>query len=410
MLPRLNKLLLPTLRFWRRFKGFSLFIVRRFFDERLSDAATSLTFTTLLSLVPLLAVALSIIAYFPSFGPVVENMRAFVLTTLVPEAASRVLTDWVPRFAQNAARMTAIGLTVLVIVSLMLVATIESTFNTIWRVRKQRPLWHRALIYPTVLLVGPVLIGAAVSVTTYVLSASGHLLEPLSFLSTLALRVIPALMTVTGFTLSYWLVPYRYVPWSHALIGGLVAGALFQVLSHGLGIYLNYFNSYNVIYGAFASIPIFLLWLFSAWHIAIAGALVAASLSHWRGATWETRHMSGALLIDGLRVLAALYRSKEPLSFRELRRRAPIAIEDLECLLEQFRGVGWIKKSGKTWSLCHNLRLTLFDVYRLLVFNPAEIASLPEEEKALADALKKSEALHSGTLAQPLATLFNATD
>lgn len=397
-------------RFGRRLAGFVRFIGNRFFAERLSDAATSLTFTTLLSLVPLLTVALSIIAHFPSFGPLMENMRAFIVNNLVPEAASRVLTDWVPRFAQNAARMTALGLSFLAIISLLLMATIESTFNAIWRVRKQRPLWLRALIYPTVLLLGPVLVGAGVSVTTYLLSASDTLLEPLPFLSTLAWWAVPAGMTVTGFTLSYWLVPYRYVPISHAFIGGLVAGVLFQILSHGLSFYLTYFSTYNVIYGAFASIPIFLLWLYSAWHIAIAGALVAASLSHWRGATWETRHLSGALLIDGLRVLAALYRAKAPLTFRELRREAPISIEDLECLLEQFRGVGWIEKSGKAWSLRHNLRLTLFDVYRLLVFNPAEIAALPEEEKALADALKRSEALHAGALAEPLATLFTATD
>lgn len=407
---RLLSLWGSTRRFWRRFKGFSVFIVRRFFDERLSDAATSLTFTTLLSLVPLLTVILAIIALFPSFGPLLENMRGFILNNLVPEAASRVLTDWVPRFAQNAGRMTALGITFLAIISLMLMATIESTFNAIWRVRKQRPLWHRALIYPIVLLLGPVLVGGGVSVTTYLLSVSDSLLEPLPLLSTLAWWAVPAGMTITGFTLSYWLVPYRYVPWSHALVGGVVAGILFQILSHGLSVYLSYFSSYNVIYGAFASIPIFLLWLYSAWHIAIAGALIAASLSHWRGATWETRHMSGAMLIAGLRVLAALYRAKAPLSFRELRRQAPISIEDLECLLEQFRSVGWLNKSAKTWALCNNLRLTLFDVYRLLVFNPAEIASLPEEEKALARALKRSEALHAGALAEPLATLFTATD
>lgn len=409
MNPALLKIWAPTRRFWRRFKGFSFFIFNRFFDERLSDAATSLTFTTLLSLVPLLTVILSIIAFFPESGPLLENMRGFIVDNLVPRAASRVLTDWVPRFAQNAARMTALGLAFLAIVSLMLMATIENTFNAIWRVKKQRPLLHRALIYPVVLLLGPLLVGGGVTVTTYLISVSGYLLEPLSFLSTLAWWGVPAGMIVAGFTLSYWLVPYRYVPWSHALTGGVIAGVLFQLLSHGLSIYLSYFTSYDAIYGAFASIPIFLLWLYSAWHIAIAGALIAASLSHWRGATWETHHMSGALLIDGLRVLAALYRAKAPLSFRELRRQAPISIENLECLLEQFRSVGWLNKSGKTWALCADLRLTLFDVYRLLVFNPAEIASLPDEEKALANALKRSEALHAGTLGEPLATLFSAT-
>lgn len=410
MNPRLLKIWAPARLTWRRFKGFSVFIVRRFFDERLSDAATSLTFTTLLSLVPLLTVILSIIAFFPESAPLVEGMRGLIVDNLVPHAASRVLTDWVPRFAQNAAGMTALGLTFLVVVSLMLMATIENTFNAIWRVRKQRPLWHRALIYPVVLMVGPILVGGGASVTTYLLSASDSLLAPLPLLSALAWWAVPAAMTVTGFTLSYWLVPYRYVPWSHALIGGVIAAALFQILNHGLGIYLTYFSSYNIIYGAFASIPVFLLWLFSAWHIAIGGALIAASLSHWRGATWETRHMSGALLIEGLRVLAVLYRSKEALTFRQIRRLAPVSIEDLECLLEQFRGVGWVKKTGKAWSLCPNIRLTLFDVYRLLVFNPAEIAALPSEEKALAQALKKSEELHAGALAEPLATLFTATD
>lgn len=397
-------------RFLRRLKGFSVFVVKRFFDERLSDAATSLTFTTLLSLVPLLTVALALLPYFPAFAPLLENMREFVIVNLVPEAATRVLTDWVPRFAQSAGRMTALGLAVLAIVSLMLMATIETTFNAIWRVRRPRPLWRRALIYPVMLILGPLLIGSAISVSAYMLSVSDPLFRELPELSLSIWWVLPIGLTSAVLTLSYWQVPNRYVPFSHALIGGLTAGVLLQILSHGLSIYLAYFSTYSIVYGAFASIPIFLLWLYAAWHIVIAGALIAAALSHWRGANWETRHMSGALLIDGLKILGALYRADGAMSLRELRREAPVAIEDLDCLLEQFRKKGWIRIERGRYSLCRGIRLTLFDVYRLLVFDPAEIAALPEQEKALAAALKQSEALHAGALAQPLATLFSRTD
>lgn len=410
MRPKLTQSIILARRFGRRLKGFSVFVVKRFFDERLSDAATSLTFTTLLSLVPLLTVALALLPYFPAFAPLLDNMREFVILNLVPEAATRVLTEWVPRFAQSAGRMTLLGLLVLAVVALMLMATIETTFNAIWRVRKPRPLWRRALIYPVMLILGPMLIGSAISVSTYMLSAPDSLFRVLPELSLTIWWALPILLTATVLTLSYWQVPNRYVPFSHAIIGGLTAGVLLQILSHGLSIYLAYFSTYSLIYGAFASIPIFLLWLFAAWHIVIAGALIAASLSHWRGANWETRHMSGALLIDGLKILGALYRADGPLSLRELRREAPVAIEDLDCLLDQFRSKNWIKAERGRYSLCREVRLTLFDVYRLLVFDPAEIAALPDHEKALAAALKQSESLHAGSLAQPLATLFNRTD
>jgi membrane protein len=357
--------------------SFLRFVWKRFNEGRCTEVAASLTYTTLLSLVPLITITLSVIAAFPISADLSEHLKAFVLANLLPESASKVFSVYMVQFSENAARLSALGFAFLILTSLVLMHTINCAFHDIWHVSKQRTLLHRLVVYWAVLTVGPLLVGSSISVTSYLASFSLGFVKHVPLLDMMLLNFAPLLLTTAALTLLYKAVPNRHVPWSHALIGAVVAGAVFELMKNNLfAVYVIHFASYRLVYGAFASFPIFLLWVYLSWLVVLAGAVLAASLSYWEAAAWHVERRPGHRFYLALRVLSVLYRnhqSGEVASARQLSAQLGMGPDEMDDVLDQFDAANWAHRvASGGWVLTKSpQQIKVREVYRRFVFEPA---------------------------------------
>ncbi|MDQ3027748.1 MAG: YihY family inner membrane protein [Pseudomonadota bacterium] len=263
------------------FLAFLRYIVRRWTDDRCPQIAGSLAFTTLLALVPIFAIAVSLLSRAPFFEEVMVQIKIFLLMNLMPDIAGRIITVYMAEFSANAARLTVLGVAILFVTAVALMLTIDRSINAIWRTRRSRPVWISIIAYVALLSVGPILIGASVSITTYLLSMPARWANVPAPAHSFLLQAIPTAVSTVAFFLIYRLVPHRRVPWVHALTGGLIAAVMFEIAKEALGFYVAHVPTYSVVYGAFAAVPFFLLWVYVSWLIVLFGAEVAAALGEW---------------------------------------------------------------------------------------------------------------------------------
>jgi membrane protein len=363
-----------------RVLSFLRFVLRRFDEDNCTQVAASLTYTTLLALVPFVTIALTVVSAFPVFSDLSVQLKIFILTNLMPEFAGKIITVYMFKFSSNAAQLTAIGIVFLVVTALMMMFTIDRAFNTIWRVSRSRPLMHRFVIYWAMLSLGPLLIGGSLSLTSYLVSLSMGIAIQMPLLDLALLRITPVVLTTLAFALLYLTVPTRYVPRWHALVGGLAASLGFELMKKVFALYITNFASYEVVYGAFASIPVFLMWIYFSWLVVLGGAVIAASLSYWRGDAWLVKWTPGRRFYDALRVLRELYRIHQTggtLTTRQLRDRIHLGLDELEETLERMSQADWVRKvNGGGWLLAKNTHgIKLGDVYRAFVFEPGNVSS-----------------------------------
>lgn len=254
----------------------------RFREERCAQAAASLAFTTLLALVPLLTVALALISHSDLFSGLGTALRNFLLANLLPEKAGKVIAAYVLQFTLKAGRLTMLGTGLLVLAALLLMLSIDSVFGRIWRVGKPRPLLRRIVLYLGGLVLGPVVLGACVAAATYLMTASLGLANEPQWMADLLLKSLPVLLLAALCGLIYYAMPNRPVAPRHAVTGGVLAALGFALLQRGFGYYVSVFPNYALIYGAFATVPIFLVWLYLSWLVVLAGALTTAVLGEMR--------------------------------------------------------------------------------------------------------------------------------
>ena len=264
-------------------------VFRRFVDERCAQAAAALSFSTVLSLVPMIAIAVMIIAHLPFAEGLSKALEQFLLANLLPDRAGAVIVKYVGEFTRKTQHLTLVGGLALIATALVQMLTIEHTFNAIWEVRERRPLLRRIAMHMLALLLGPLLFGGSLVATTFIASTSyGLVVEPVWAKADLLKAVTFAFMAAV-FALVYWAVPNRrIVPW-HAACGGLLAALAFSLMQRLFGLYVAKFPTYAVIYGAFAAIPIFLLWLYLSWAVILVGALVVAEIPARRPTRRRTR-------------------------------------------------------------------------------------------------------------------------
>ncbi|MBI4293077.1 MAG: YihY family inner membrane protein [Betaproteobacteria bacterium] len=250
----------------------------RFVDERCAQTAAALSFSTLLSLVPMIAIAVAIIARLPFAQDLSKAMEHFLLSHLLPERAGAIIVRYVGEFTRKTEHLTLIGGLALAATALLQMLTIEHTFNAIWKVRENRPLLRRIAMHVLALLLGPLLFGGSLAVTTYVASASFGLVDDPFWAKADLLKAVTFTFMAAIFALLYWAVPNRrVVPW-HAACGGVLAALGFALMQRLFGLYVAKLPTYTVIYGAFAAIPIFLIWLHLSWSVILIGALMVAEL------------------------------------------------------------------------------------------------------------------------------------
>jgi membrane protein len=342
--------------------------LRRFSDDRCLQVAGDLTFTTLLALVPLFTIAFTLFTAFPVFEDWANAFKIFLLTTLVPEMGGKVITVYMQQFADNAAKLTAIGLIFLAVTALLLIATIEKVFNAIWRARRPRPAVQRLMIYWAALTVGPLLIGASLSLTSWLVTQSMVFAGETGQVKSTLLRVFPVFLNGIAFGLLYLTLPNRRVLVRDAVIGGVVAAVAFELMKRGFGLYVQLFPTYSLIYGTFATVPIFLLWIYLSWIVVLSGAVVAAVLPHWRLGLAPDSALPEVLFYRVLRLIELLYeghrRSAAP-SMPELVAASGIAEEETEFLLERLEALRWARRVQPAgWVLARDLdTLRVVDVY-----------------------------------------------
>lgn len=251
---------------------------RRFRQDRLGQVASSLTFTTLLALVPLITIMLTVVSAFPMFEEWSIAFKRFLLTTLVPDSAGKVISVYMLQFSSNANKLTAIGLVILAGTAISLMMTIEAAFNGIWHVQRHRPLAVRLTTYWAVMTAGPVVVGAGLSITAALTGRAVGATRGLPMVAVAISELVPLVLSVLSFAALYLTVPNRQVERTHALIGGVVAGVGFEAMRLGLATYVKLFPTFKLVYGAFASLPLFLVSLHLTWLVVLLGAVVAAEL------------------------------------------------------------------------------------------------------------------------------------
>lgn len=268
------------------FGAYAAHVARYFHAASCRTIAASLSYTSLLAMVPMVAIVFAVLAAVPALEGFRAELQDFVFANLMPESGD-TFAAYFDGFIANAGKMTGFGVVGLTLTAMMLLNTIFSAINRIFHVEKQRPLYLKLAVYLGVLIAGPIFLAASFSLATYILAMTKSVGGTIGvdaftgFLGRLA-RFVPALILIFGFTAFYKVVPNRPVSWRDAFSGGLVAGLIFSGLRWLFGIYLIYFPTYQTIYGALSAVPVFLVWLFLSWTVVLAGAAIAASGPSWR--------------------------------------------------------------------------------------------------------------------------------
>ena len=248
----------------------------RFREDRLGLTASSLTFTTTIALVPFFTVALAVFTAFPMFAKFQDVLQKWLVESLVPDNIARQVLGYLSQFAGKASKLGVVGLAALLGSALALIFTIDRTLNSIWRVRARRPFGQRVLIYWAAITLGPVVLGASLSMTSYALSASKGLVGAMPGGVGLLLDVLQFLLVAGGMAAMFHYVPNTFVRWGHAWMGGLFVSTLMELAKKLLALYLSKVPTYSAVYGAFATLPILLVWIYMAWVIVLLGAALTA--------------------------------------------------------------------------------------------------------------------------------------
>lgn len=335
------------------------FALKRAGEKKLTQVAASLTFTTVLSIVPLLAVVLALFTAFPLFVDFRVALEHFLTSNLMPPAVSDNVMLYLNQFAAKASGLTAIGSLFLVVTSVMLIMTIDEAFNDIWQVERQRPLKQRMLVYWAIISLGPILTGASLWATSVLASESMGRIGELPPVLGFALSFVPLIATGLGFTALFVGVPNRSVAWKDALAGGFGTAVVLEIMRAGFAFYLTRFPSYTIIYGAFATLPIFLLWIYLSWLAILLGATVAATLPALRQRRWLFMHYPGGSFVDAIRVLEVLWEAQSGFppghSARFLCARLKLHQDELDHVLKALKRLGYIVNTengdGDLWVL-----------------------------------------------------------
>jgi membrane protein len=318
----------------------------RFREDRLGLTASSLTFTTTIALVPLFTVLLAMFTAFPMFAKLQQVLQQWLIQSLIPDSIARQVLGYLTQFAGKASRLGGAGLAALFVTALALVLTIDRTLNGIWRVRKPRPLGQRVLVYWALMTLGPLLLAVSLSVTSYVLSASNGLVAVMPGGLQLLLDTLQFLLLAGGMAALYRFVPNAQVRWGHAWAGGLFVAAGFELAKRLLVMYLGNVPTYSVLYGAFATVPILLVWIYMAWVIVLLGAVIAAYLPSLLAGVQRRARAHGWQFLLALEMLQHLERVRlapeRGLSLEQLSASLQVDPLQLEPALEALVELDWI--------------------------------------------------------------------
>ncbi len=374
----------------------------RFREDRLGLTAGSLTFTTLIALVPLLTVMLALFTAFPMFSGFEAALNKYFLQNLVPDNIARPVLHSLTQFAAKARGIGAAGLLLLGVTALALALTIDRTLNALWRVRTPRPIGQRILVYWAGITLGPLALGMSLSLTSYLLSASRGLVSALPGAVALLLEAAQFWLFAAAIAGMFHYVPNTAVRWRHAWAGALFVSIAFELAKKALAWYVQTVPTYSAVYGAFATVPILLLWIYFGWVIMLLGAVIAAyapSLQMRVSSMAPTPGWRFELALAVLQRLDAARRGTERgLSLATLAERLridPLQLEPLVDLLVEMDWVARLDEGGiaRHVLLCDPATTSLAPLVGQLLLAPGAASS----------AFRRGTGLDRLTLAQALA-------
>ncbi len=367
----------------RRSSWFLRELFRRGHAAQCPQLAASLAFTSLLALVPLLVVGFATLSLFPAFEAWQDTLQDFIFKSFVPGMGD-LIQQHLLAFAAKARALQGLGAAALVVTVLSLMANIETAFNDLWEVRHRRPLGKRLLLYWVLLTLSPLLVGAGLVATSFVVSLpwlrrAGEIPQ----LTSVGLQVLPLLATWVAFALAYKAIPYRRIRLLHAVLGGLVGALLFEIAKHLFAFWLSNFPTQQAIYGAFATVPVFLLWVYLCWFIVLGGAVFTRCLETLpvAGGKAPTSAWQASSCYLAWRLLVCLHdaqRRGDALTEAMLLAREPaFDASSLATSLRVLSDARWIARDEDfAWLLCRDLDdLRLVDLLRLV---PAPLTALDD--------------------------------
>jgi len=382
---------------------------RRFDEERCLQIASSLTFTALLAIVPIITVALTMISAFPVFGELMQHVEQFLVANMLPESAESIVA-YTEKFADNAARLTAVGILFLFVTAMIVLQTIDRALNQIWRVPRPRSTVQRIFIYWALLTVGPILIGASLSLTSWLVSQSLGLVKDVPRAGEALLKVVPILLTGCAFALLYITMPNRRVLVRDALSGGFLAALAFEGMKHAFALYITEFPTHKVVYGAFASVPIFLMWIYFSWLVVLFGAVAAAVMPEWRERASQVEPVPGTQFLDALQILRVLWeahRIGEIVTVPRLHAVVKLPIDRIEAALDAMSAAHWVGKVERGWTLTKDAsEVSVADVYQQFVFRTGARLPLRQSGQELDRLTLDLAGSIEGSLRLPLDELF----
>jgi membrane protein len=358
------------------------FAARRASQARLTQIAGSLTFSTMLSLVPLVAVALALFTVFPQFADLRETLEKNLLQGFLPDPFASTILRYLNEFAAKASSVGAVGLAVFCATALTMVMTVDHALNDIWQVRMRRALVQRVLVYWALITAGPVLIAASLTLTSMVTSISFGLMRQLPPAIRSALAAAPILFSCMAFTALYIIVPNRRIDWRDALTGGIVASVLAELLSRSFASYVSHGSTLTV-YGAFAVVPVFLLWIYCSWFTVLFGAAIAATVSGLRATRFADETLAGNRFVTAAGLLKLLLEARTgapigELSTLELALRVHSPEEEVGELLLEMERLGYVRqlavpqsgRSGRWILICDPAQIGLAELFHRLAVDP----------------------------------------
>ncbi|MBK9615103.1 MAG: YihY family inner membrane protein [Uliginosibacterium sp.] len=373
---------------------FSL-VRRRFLERRVLQTAGSLTYTTLLSLVPMVTVVLLVMRQFAPLAQFGDDLRAFLLQNLLPERAGKMITLYALQFSQKASSLTLLGTVFLVITAVMLFQTIDHTLNGIWNVRRPRAWYVRIPVYWLALTVGPMIFAASVAATGELLSASRDLVEKQPhWVNSLMDRSMTTMLLAALFSFMFHAIPNRKLNIWHSLAGGLVAGLGVVISQRLFGLYLSKLPSFALIYGTFSVVPIFLIWIYLSWLMVLLGATIAAVLPDFQLRHSQLPATAAGRAVAILRVsrmLADAQQKGTVAELADLARAAHQTVAQTDELLNTMGSAGWVVQTEDgAWTLCVAAEvITLGSLFSLAVFERGGQEGMTGEDSTLAAQLRE---------------------
>ena len=287
---------------------FVIFVIRRFETNNCREQAGSLTYTTLFAVVPMLTVFLVIISSIKALEPARQQLQQLIYSNFLPKT-SIAFDKAFNAFTEKSSNLTIIGILFLFVTTVMMLTSIETAFNRIWRVKETRNGIVGFMRYWTIISLGPNLLGSAfvISSTLASMNVLSNNFAGYEVDGSALLWIISFGLTILGFFTLYWTIPNRSVPVRSAMIAAVFSAVAFELIKNLFGFVMSNFTSYELVYGAFAAVPIFLLWIFISWNIVLLGVEISYALTAFHSGKTQTRHPV-LLLLD---ILELFYKKQK---------------------------------------------------------------------------------------------------